>query len=165
MDRDEVSSLTKKTDEPILTGLVEAVESRDLEMCSIQNSFVQTQMEGNDSDVHRTIIKIRNLLLVILIEMDSEYEKLLVTQNKPAVLCVHLLKALYGMLVSAMLFYKKFHRDLIGYGFKVNSCSLCVANMIVRGRQMTVSWQKDDYNVIHVDPKAVPDMDKRYMDI
>ena len=30
---------------------------------------------------------------------------------------------------------------------------------------MTVSWQKDDYNVIHVDPKAVPDMDKRYMDI
>ena len=107
-------------------------------------------MEGNYSDGHRSIIKIRNLLVDILIEMDSEYEKLLVTQNKPAVLCVHLLTALYGMLVSAMQFYKKFHRDLIGYSFKVNSRNPCVANMIVRDRQITLSWQKDDFNVIHV---------------
>jgi hypothetical protein len=76
--------------------------------------------------------------------MDSEYEKFVVTRDNEAVLYVHVLKALYGMLVSAMLFYKKLNNDLIEYGFKVNPYDPCVANKIVRGRQMTVSWHVDD---------------------
>jgi len=60
--------------------------------------------------------------------MDSEYEKFLVTWENEAVLYVHVLKPLFGMLVSAMQvsamqvsamqFYKKLKSDLIGYGLK-----------------------------------------------
>ena len=102
-------------------------------------------------------MKIRGPLVDILIEMDSEYEKFVVTRDNEAVLYVHVLKALHGMLVSAMLFYKKLKNDLIGYGFKMNAYDPCVANKIVRGRQMTVSWHVDDLKVSHIDPKAVDD--------
>jgi len=61
-----------------------------------------------------------------------------ITRDNEAILYVHVLKALYGMLVSAMLFYKKLKNDLIGCGFKVNPYDPCVANKMVRGRQMTV---------------------------
>jgi len=52
-------------------------------------------------------MEIRGRLVDILIEMDSEYEKFVVTRENEAELYVHVFKALYGMLISAMLFYKK----------------------------------------------------------
>jgi hypothetical protein len=99
-------------------------------------------------------MKIRGPLVDILIEMDYEYDKFVVTRENEAVLYVHVRMALYGMLVSAMLFYKKLKNDLIGYGFKVNLYGPCVANKIVRGK-MTPSWHVDDLKDNHIDPKAV----------
>ena len=157
MDRDEVSSPTVTTEAIMITGVIEALEGRDVATCDIPNAFVQTELKEHDLDGHRTIMKIRGPLVDILIEMDSEYEKFVVTRDNEAVLYVHVLKALYGMLVSAMLFYKKLKNDLIGYGFKMNAYDPCVANKIVRGRQMTVSWHVDDLKVSHIDPKAVDD--------
>jgi len=114
--------------------------------CDIPNAFVQTDLNECDLDGHKTIMKIRGPLVDILIEMDSEYENFVVTRDNEAVLYVHVLKALYGMLVSAMLFYKKRKNDLMD-----------IANKIVRGRQMTVSWREYDLKVSHIDPKAVGD--------
>jgi len=69
-------------------------------------------------------------LVYFLIEMGSEYEKFAVTRDNQAVLCMHVLKTLDGMLVSAMIFYKKLKWELIGYVFKANPYNLCVANKI-----------------------------------
>ena len=35
-------------------------------------------------------------------------------------LYVHIRKAIYGMLQSALLFYKKFRKSIEEYGFKIN---------------------------------------------
>jgi hypothetical protein len=40
-------------------------------------------------------------------------------------------KALYGMLQSSWLYYKKFWRDLKEIGFEINSYNPCVTNRIV----------------------------------
>jgi len=124
--------------------------------CDIPDAFVQTELNERELDGHRTIMKIRGPLVDILIEMDSEYEKfMVVTRENEAVLKVHVLKGFYGMLVSAMLFLQKLKSELIGYGFKVNPYDPCVANKIVRGSQMTVSWHVYDLKVSHIDQKAV----------
>jgi len=94
----------------MLTGVIEAVEGQDVSACDIPNAFVQTELNERDSDCHRTIMKIRGPLVDILIEMDSEYEKFVVTEENKAVRYVHVLKALNGMLVSAMLFHKSSRR-------------------------------------------------------
>jgi len=44
-----------------------------------------------------------------------------------SVLYLEILKALYGMMVSSLLFYRKLRDDLEQLGFKVNPYDICVA--------------------------------------
>ena len=70
------------------------------------------------------------------------------------VLYVRMLKALYGMMITAILYYKKFRKDIKSIGFEVNPYDICVANRMVNGKQHTVTWYVDDVKSSHVDPKV-----------
>ena len=59
------------------------------------------------------------------------------------------------MLTSALLFYKQWKKDLEGIGFKINPYDPCVANKMVNGKQLTVTWHVDDLKVSHVDQSVV----------
>jgi len=50
------------------------------------------------------------------------------------------MKALYGMMVSSLLYYKKFLKDIECVGLDVNPYDMCVANRIINGRQNTITW-------------------------
>ena len=63
--------------------------------------------------------------------------------------------AIYGMIQSSLLFYKKLRKDLESEKFEVNSYDPCVANKIINGNQMTVSWHVDDLKVSHKESKFV----------
>ena len=52
--------------------------------------------------------------------------------------------ALYGVLKSALLFYKKLRADLESNGFGVNPYNPCVANKVIYGHQMIIVWHDDD---------------------
>ena len=54
-----------------------------------------------------------------------------------------------GLLQSALLFYHKLRKELEDYGFEVNPYDPCVANKIINGSQMTVTWHVDDLKVSH----------------
>ena len=60
-------------------------------------------------------------------------------------------KALYGMLESALWFYQKLQKDLERNGFKVNPYNPNVANKIVNGKHMTVTWHVNNLKVSHKD--------------
>lgn len=62
---------------------------------------------------------------------------------------VELLKALYGTLRAARLFWEKLSAKLREWGFTMNPYDSCVANKIVDGTQMTVAWHVDDLKVSH----------------
>ena len=53
----------------------------------------------------------------------------------------------YGVLQSALLFYKKLRKDFEAYGFVIVSYDPCVANAMIESHQMTVKWHLDDLNV------------------
>jgi hypothetical protein len=61
------------------------------------------------------------------------------------------LKALYGMLQPALLYYKKFRKDIERIGFKINPYDPCIANRIINGNQRTITWHVDDMKSSHVD--------------
>jgi len=65
------------------------------------------------------------------------------------VLYLHLQKALYGMMKSALLFYRKLVSELIEMGFVINPYDPCVANKIVNGSQLTLRWHVDDLMISH----------------
>ena len=54
------------------------------------------------------------------------------------------------MLQSGLLYYQKFQKDIEEYGFKVNPYDPCVANKMVNGKQLTITWHVDDLKASHV---------------
>ena len=60
--------------------------------------------------------------------------------------------ALYGLLQSVLLFYKKLKKDLEGYGFKINPYDPCVANTMINGHQMTVVCHVEDLTGLMLSP-------------
>ncbi len=65
-------------------------------------------------------------------------------------LYVKMQKALYGMLESALVFYKLLRKKLEDMVFMVNPYDPCVVNKGVNGNQMTVIWHVNDLNESHV---------------
>jgi hypothetical protein len=57
---------------------------------------------------------------------------------------LRVLKAIYGMLEAALLWYKNFRTDLEDIGFVFNPYDPCVANRKVQGLQQTILFHVDD---------------------
>ncbi len=85
------------------------------------------------------------------------YRKYLVNKKGKKVLYLHLQKALYGIIKSALLFYQKLVLELKSMGFVVNPYYPCIANKIVDGHQLTLRWNVDDLMISHVDMSAIND--------
>ena len=87
----------------------------------IPNAFVQTDI---DQSGEKIIMRIRGE-----VEVSPEiYSNYVVKEKGQSVLYVQMLKALYGMMVSSLLYCKKFQKDIESIGFEVNPYDMCVAN-------------------------------------
>jgi hypothetical protein len=73
-------------------------------------------------------MKIQGIFMDILVEIALEvYQDYIIDKNSKKVLYLVMKKALYGMLQSALLFFKEFRVDIESIGFKVNPYDPCVA--------------------------------------
>ena len=79
------------------------------------------------------------------------YRKYVTIEKGRQVLYLHLQKALYGMMKSALLFYKKLVKELKETGFEINPYDPCLANKFVNEKQMTVRRHVDDLMKSNVD--------------
>ena len=149
-DRDESASPTVMTESIFITSTIDAKQNRDVMTCDIPNAFVQTDIEEAMVG-QRIIMKIRGALVTILTEMDYEkYGDFVTIEKGQPVLYVVMSKALYGMIQSSILYYRKFRNDIEQIGFEVNPYDPCVANRTIEGSQQTVCWHVDDLKSSHV---------------
>ena len=155
MDQDEVTSPTVMTESVMLTATIEAEEKRDIATWDIPNAFIQTEVSPTDDQGDRIVMKIRGAMVDMLLEIDYDLYAPYVTMEKGQnVLYVHITRAIYGMLMSGLLFYKKFRKSIEAKGYKVNPYDPCVANKTINGKQHTITWHVDDVKGSHVDPKV-----------
>jgi hypothetical protein len=118
ISREEASSPTAAPEAIITTGVIDAKQKRDVMTLDIPNAFVQTEI-AMDGD--KIIMKIRGQLVDILLELClGVYDDYVINEGKHKILYVRMLKALYGMLISSILYYKKFRKDIESIGFEVN---------------------------------------------
>ena len=151
---ENMASPTVYTESVLLSAVIDAQECRDVAVFDIPNAFIQTEADERDKDGNRMIMKIRGVLVDILCNMDPIYREFVVIEKGEKVLYTHILRAIYGLLISAILFYKKFRASIERVGFKVNPYDPCVANKMVQGHQMTIMWHVDDVKSSHVDSKV-----------
>jgi hypothetical protein len=152
--KEEAASPTAATESIIITGVIEAKQNRDVMTLDIPNAFVQTSIPQGEGD-EKIIMKIRGVLVDILLEMSPEtYKDYVVYEGKNKVLYVQMLKALYGMMMASLLFYKKFRTDIESTGYEVNPYDHCVANKMINEKQHTLTWHVDDVKASHVDTQV-----------
>jgi hypothetical protein len=102
-----------------------------------------------------TLLKMEGDSVDIMCDVCSNYEKFVCYENGKKVLYLELLKALYGCVQSALLWYELFSSTLQGMGFELNPYDACVANKVIDGKQCTIVWHVDDTKISHEDSKAV----------
>ena len=95
-------------------------------------------------------------LALLLVQVCPEfYKQYLIEEKGTPVLYVQIDRAIYGMLHSGMLSYKKLAKFLQDNNFIINPYDPCVANKTVRGKQLTITWHVDNVKVSCQDKLAV----------
>jgi hypothetical protein len=121
---------------------------------NIPNAFVQMEIESK-ANGNQTIRKIQGQLVDMLVNIAlQEYQDFVRFEGTHKVVYIEMIKALYGMLQSMLLYYKKFCKDLEEIGFKINLYNPCVANRVVNNKQHTVTWHVDNLKSSHINPKV-----------
>ena len=70
---------------------------------------------------------------------------------------IRILKAIYGMIKYALLWYKLYMSVLKYMGFQINPYGMCVANEDIDRKKCTISWYVDYSKVSHVEPEVIDD--------
>jgi hypothetical protein len=149
------------TESIFLTAVINALEGRDVAIIDVPGAFMQADM---DELVH---VRFTGKMVDLLIEIDAEmYQPCVVMEGKERVMYVELLKALYGTVRAARLFWEKLSGKLLEWGFVPNPYDPCVMNKIVEGKQLTVAWHVDDLKASHVMStvvdKFIEDMEREF---
>ena len=87
----------------------------------------------------------------IMCKVNPEYEKCMTYEKGKKVLYVLILKLIYGMIESALLWYDFFSTTLSCLGFKINLYKLCITTKVIDERQCTIGWFVDNRKVSHMD--------------
>ena len=152
INKEDAASPTVSLETLLTTCVIDAKQRRNIRTLDIPNAFVQTELPQNEE---RIIMRINGKLVDLITELfPSQYTEFVYHKNNNKVIFVEMRKALYGMMMSSLLFYKDFRKNLESIGFVVNPYDICVANRKIYGHQQTVTWHVDDVKVSHVNPKA-----------
>jgi Reverse transcriptase (RNA-dependent DNA polymerase) len=87
--------------------------------------------------------------------MNPKHKPFVVVENGEQVLYVRLIKAIYGCVKSALLWYELLSSTLQDMGFVLDPYDPCVANCEIEGKQCTIGWYVDDTKISHVNPAVV----------
>lgn len=108
LGKEDSTSPTASVESVFLTCVIHAHKGRDIMSADVPNAFIQAifpRTPGQD----RTVMKITGKLVDILVNMHPNvYRNYVVLKKGKRVLYAEILKAIYGMLEAALLWYQQF---------------------------------------------------------
>ena len=112
IDKEDASSPTVATESVLLSCIFNTRQGRGVKVIDIPNAFVQTVIEDEKD---KFIVQIRGELIDILCRLAPEVYGPFITVDKHGnkQILVKCLNALYGSMVSSLLYYMKFTRSLL----------------------------------------------------
>ena len=129
--------------------MIDAYEGRDVATADIAGAYLHALMK------RFIAMRFVGWAVDLLCEVNPEYKNYVVYEGKVKVLYVRCNKAIYGCVVSGVLWYELFSETLEQHGFITNPYDFCIANATIDGKQCTIGWFVDDTKISHVDPNVV----------
>ena len=106
-------------------------------------------------------MKIAGVLVDMLVQLNPEiYGPYIVFEKQQKVIYVQVLKAIYGMLQAALLWYNKFREELEQEGLEFNPYVPCAGNRTKNGSQHMIRFHVDDVISSHINPKVNDDFEE-----
>ena len=164
--KEEAGSPTAHTESLIITGVIDAKENRCVATVDLPNAFLTCENEKLKPHHEEDIMKVQGQLALMLCEIAPHIYKpfLIFERGQPTLYCI-ITKALYGMIKSPLLLYRRMRRDMEAEGFTINPYDICVATKMVNGSQLTLLWHVDDIKISHKDEQVVEDTINWFRDI
>ncbi len=146
--KEDVSSPTVLAEAVMLTRMINALKDQDIAVINIPSAFVQIVIKDEE---HHVIVCIRGPLVDILVSIASDVYGPYVSTNKAGqkILLVQCLNTVYGTMVAALLYYKKFVKSLTKQGYNINPYGGCVTNKVIKGKQVTICFHIVDCKISH----------------
>ena len=133
--------------------LINAFEKRDVAIFDVPGAYLFADLDNKFA-----LLKIEGDFVKIICDVNPDFVEDIVYENEKPVLYVQILKALYGMIESALLWYSLYIEVLLKNGFRLNPVDKCVANKIIDGKQCTIGFYVDDNMISHVKTSVVDDV-------
>ena len=150
--KEETASPTISNDAMMMSLIIDAMEARDVAIADVKGAYLLADMKGF------VLLKMSGESVDILCKVNSKYRQFVVEERGKKVIYLRLLKALYGCVQSALLWYQLITSKLVEMGFELNPYDECVANKMINGKQCTMGFWVDDNKISHEDPRVVSDV-------
>ncbi len=147
--KEETASPTVSTDALMLSLMIDAFEHRDVATADVVGAYLNAEM------LDFVLLRLVGDTVDIMCRVNPRYSSFVVMEGGKKVLYLRLLKALYGCVKSALLWYELFTGTLQKMGFELNPYDPCVANKTINNKQCTIVWYVDDNKISHVDHRVV----------
>ena len=149
---ESIASPTSSNEGTIASFMIDAYERRTIAVLDIPGAYLHA---GVKHDKRRVLLKLTGIFVDLMCRVNPKYKEYVCYENGVKTLYLKLLRALYGCIESALLWYELFTSKLKDMGFTLNPYDRCVANKMVNGKQCTVLWYVDDVKVSHVEESVV----------
>ena len=126
--REEASSPTIYLESLMASLLIDAHEERDVAIFDVPGAYLHAELPPEKF----VLLKIEGAFVNIMCDVNPEYKEDIRFENGKQVLYVQILRALYGMIESALLWYSLYIGVLQKEGFVVNPYDKCVANKMIK---------------------------------
>ena len=145
--KEEAAAPTVGLDSIFITSTIDidAKESRKVVTIDIPGAFLQADNEDY------VVMKMVGTVAELMVKTNPKmYRQYLILEKGKSVLYLRLQKALYGMMKSTLLLYRKLVSELREMGYVINPYDPYVANKMINGTQMTIRRHVDDLMISHV---------------
>ena len=142
-DGEDFTSPTISLEALFTTMLIDIFEGRDIATFDIPGAYLHAEMP----EEKQILLKLRGEFVDIMCEVNGEHTQNVVMENGKKVLYMKVVRAIYGCIQSALLWYDLYTNTLKGMGFEINPYDKCVANKMINGKQCTIGWYVDDNKI------------------
>ena len=94
----------------------------------------------------------------IMCDINPDYRQHIRFKYGMKTLYLLIIKEIYGMIESALLWYELYVSVLKYMGFQLNPYDMCVSNKDINGKQFTIYWYVEDNKVSHVKQDVIDDV-------
>ena len=120
--------------------IIDAHEGRDVVIFDFSGSYLNTDMPEDKF----ILLNIEGEFVEIMYKVNPKHKKNVRVENGVKVLYLRLIKALYGCMESALLWYDLYSKTLKSQGLLINPYYRYIENSTIQDKQCTVVWYVND---------------------